>query len=118
MENHVHRSARLGTQVLVKENWYKTARRLRWVRVGDHYADLAGEADHFIALDDEGQEIGVVKFVAIGTAAGSWMWSMRLTHPSPTFTRPTNGLTPTRKEAARELLECWRAFREWFGIED
>ena len=24
MENHVHRSARLGTQVLVKENWYKS----------------------------------------------------------------------------------------------
>ncbi len=23
VENHVHRSARLGTQVLVKENWYK-----------------------------------------------------------------------------------------------
>src|SRR6185312_4030635 len=27
VENHVHRSARLGTQVLVKENWYKGASR-------------------------------------------------------------------------------------------
>ena len=59
-----------------------------------------------------------MKFVAIGTDAGSWMWSMRLTHPGPTFNRPTNGLTPTRKEAARELLECWHKFRAYYGIED
>ena len=93
----------------------ETSRRLRWVRVTDHYADPAWEADHFIALDDEGQEIGVVKFVAIGTDAGSWMWSMRLTHPSPAFNRRTNGLTPTRKEAAQELLACWHKFAAYYG---
>ena len=96
----------------------ETSRTLRWARVADHYADLAGEADHFIALDDEGQEIGVVKFVAIGTDAGSWMWSMRLTHPSPAFNRRTNGLTPTRKEAAHDLIACWHKFRAYYGIED
>ena len=96
----------------------ETSRTLRWARVADHYADLAGEADHFIALDGEGQEIGVVKFVAIETDAGSWMSSMRLTHPSPTFKRPTNGLTPTRKEAAHDLIKCWQKFRAYYGLDE
>ena len=43
---------------------------------------------------------------------------MFLTSPGPTFKTPTNGTCKTRDEAARELVECWRAFREWFGIED
>ena len=42
---------------------------------------------------------------------------MLLTHPGPVFKTPASGIKPTRKEAARELLDCWRAFREWFGID-
>jgi len=26
-------------------------------------------------------------------------------------------IKPTREVAALELLYCWRAFREWFGID-
>jgi len=90
-------------------------RRLTWVRVGDRYPDVAGTPDHFIALDGE-VEIGVVKFMADGIDAGSWMWSMLLTHPGPAFSRPTNGLTPTRKEAARDLIACWQKFRAYYGL--
>ena len=45
------------------------------------------------------------------------MWSMLLRYPGPAFQRPTNGTTARQREAVRELLECWWAFREWFGIE-
>jgi len=43
--------------------------------------------------------------------------SMLLTHPGPAFQRPTNGLTPTRKEAARDLIACWQKFRAYYGID-
>ena len=90
----------------------KTFRRLTWVRAGDHYPDLKDEPDHFIALDD-GVEVGVVKLVTTGgPEEGRFLWSMLLTHPGPAFKRPTNGTCLTRGAAARELLECWRAFRE------
>ena len=36
------------------------APRLTWARVAEHYADLPGEADHFLALDGN-VEVGVVK---------------------------------------------------------
>jgi hypothetical protein len=87
-----------------------------WVRAGDRYPDLKGEPDSFIALDGE-TEIGIVKFIPTGIDAGSWLWSMLLTHPGPAFKWPTSGTMPTRREAARELLECWQAFRKWFGLE-
>ena len=88
-----------------------------WVRAGDRYPDLKDDLDHFIALDGE-VEVGIVKFLPTGIDAGSWMWSMLLTHPGPAFKRPTTGTTPTRKEAARALLACWRAFRRWFGLDE
>jgi hypothetical protein len=54
--------------------------------VADHYADLAGEADHFLAFDSEtGAEGGVVKLVTLGPDEGRWMWSMVLTNPGPAF---------------------------------
>jgi hypothetical protein len=56
--------------------------------------------------------------MAAGIDVGSWMWSMLLTHPGPAFRRPTNGLTPTRKEAAHDLVKCWHKFRAYYGIED
>ena len=43
---------------------------------------------------------------------------MLLTHPGPAFDQPTNGRTPTRGEAGRELLDCWRTFRRFYGLED
>ena len=95
-----------------------TTARLTWARVGDRYPDLAGTPDDFLALDGE-TEVGVVKLIPVGPAdSGEWMWSMFLTSPGPTFKTLTNGTCKTRDEAARELVECWRAFREWFGIED
>ena len=83
-----------------------------WARAGDRYPDLKDEPGSFMALDGN-VEVGIVKFVAAGIDAGSCMWSMLLTHPGLAFKTPTNGTTATPKEAARELLECWRAFRQF-----
>src|SRR3954452_7197571 len=44
-------------------------RPVRWARVTDHYADLRGEADHFLALDGN-VEVGVVKLVEMGPRQG------------------------------------------------
>ena len=90
------------------------SRRPTWVRTIDRYPDTTS-ADDFIAMDGE-TEVGMVKFMAIGIDAGSWMWSMLLTHSGPAFSRPTNGLTPTRKEAARDLIACWQKFRAYYGL--
>ena len=96
----------------------ETTRRLTWICIGDRYPDLAGSPDDFLALDGD-VEVGVVKRIPVGPVdAGDWMWSMFLAVPGPTFKRPTNGTTPTRKEAVRELIDRRRAFREWFGIDD
>jgi hypothetical protein len=92
------------------------ARPVTWVRIGDRYPDLKGEPDHFVALDGEA-EVGIARFNPTGIDAGTWMWSMLLVHPGPRFTRPRSGTTPTRKEAAREVVACWNAFREFYGIE-
>jgi hypothetical protein len=92
-------------------------RPVTWVRIGDRYPDLKGELDHFLALDGEA-EVGMVRFNPAGIDAGSWMWSMLLVHPGPAFRRPRSGTTPTRRAAARELLECWRAFRRWYGMDE
>ena len=44
-------------------------RTVRWARVADHYADLRGEVDHFLALDGN-VEVGVVKLVEMGPRQG------------------------------------------------
>jgi hypothetical protein len=93
------------------------APRLTWVRIGNRYPDLKHDPDRFVALD-RGEEVGVVKLLGRGRDAGSWYWSMWLTHPGPAFRRPTNGTMPTRKEAAVALCACYGAFRAWFGIAD
>jgi hypothetical protein len=92
-------------------------RTVTWARAGDRYPDLKDDLDHFIALDGD-TEVGIVRFNPTGIDAGSWMWSMLLVHPGPRFNRPRSGTTPTRREAARALLECWRKFRAYYGIED
>ena len=52
---------------------------LIWIRVGDRYADLRDERDHFLALDGV-TEVGAVKWVESGPAKG-WLWSMARVHP-------------------------------------
>ena len=86
-----------------------------WERIGDLHPDMKGEPDQFVAMDGKA-EVGVVRFVGSGVDAGSWAWSMLLTHPGPAFNRPTSGIVPTARDAAHELLDCYTAFRKWFGI--
>ena len=38
-------------------------------------------------------------------------------HPGPPLNVPSSGMTETRGEAARDLVECWHAFRRYYGIE-
>ena len=59
-----------------------------------------------------------MKFIGSGIDAGSWALSLLLANPDPGLNRPTNGMTPTAREAAHELVECYAAFRKWFGIAD
>ena len=93
----------------------ETSHRLTWVREGARYP-VVSDLDSFIALDGEA-EVGVVKLVPAPTGQEEWMWSMLLVR-GPAFNRPTNGRTQTRGGAVRELLECWGAFRAYYGIED
>ena len=67
-----------------------TASRLTWARAGDRYP-VAGVPDDFLALDESGAEVGLVKLVALGPDEGRWLWSMLLTHPGPAFQQPANG---------------------------
>jgi len=90
---------------------------LTWARVAEHYADLPGDADHFLALNEAGVEIGVVKLVP-APAGKEWMWSMLLTNPGLAFRHPTSGQCATHGQAARELGACYAAFRAYYGIED
>lgn len=89
---------------------------LTWARAGDFDPDLAHDPDHFLAYDSE-TNIGVVKLVP-SPAGAEWLWSLFLVHPGPAFNRPTNSLCATRGQAARELRECYAAFRAFYGIED
>ncbi|MET0529584.1 MAG: hypothetical protein ABW003_14840 [Microvirga sp.] len=88
-----------------------------WIRIGERHPDLAQERDYFLALDGEVQ-VGIVRLINFGPETGRWLWSMLLTHPGPAFTRPTSGTAPTRWEAVRDLVDCYRAFREWSGLDE
>ena len=49
-----------------------TAPRITWIRAGDRYPDLKHDPDRFLALDETGAEIGLVKWVETGRiTAGS-----------------------------------------------
>ena len=89
-----------------------------WIRVGDRFPDLKHEEHHFIALDADGHDIGIVQRIEHGRQTGGWQWSMTRVNDSAPFDRPRSGMTETRDEAARELIECWRAFRRYYGLED
>ena len=89
--------------------------RLHWIRAGDRYPDLKDETDDFIALAGE-TEVGVVKWIESGPDHG-WVWSMTLVSLGPAFRMPTNGRCETRGEAARELRECYAAFRRYYGLD-
>jgi hypothetical protein len=92
-------------------------RRVTWMHAGDRYPDLAGDRDHFIAMDGE-IEVGVVKRIESGAETGSWLWSMTRMHPGPPLNVPRSGTCETRGEAARELVQCWQAFRQYYGFRD
>ena len=86
------------------------------VRRGERYPELRAEPDDLIALDDNEDLIGHVKYIPAGPDQGRWQWSMLMTHDGTPFSRPRNGTSPTRVEAARKLVECWRTFRAWFRL--
>jgi len=66
-----------------------------------------------LAFDGQAN-IGVVKLMP-SPAGAEWLWSLFLVHEGPAFGTPTNGLTATRGEAARELRECYAKFRAFYG---
>ena len=91
--------------------------RVTWARIGERHPELKGEGDHFLALAESGREVGVVRQISYGAETGQWQWSM-LAHPGPSFSRPTSGTVATRDAAARGLVECWQAFRRYYGLEE
>ncbi len=88
---------------------------LTFVPASQRYPTLAGETDYFIALDGETQ-VGNVRLADCGPEIGRWQWSLLPARPEPLFPWPTNGTARSKAEAVGELVECWRAFRAWFGI--
>ena len=62
----------------------------------DRDPDLKNDPDNFLALDADGTEIGLVKWVETGPDHG-WFWSTtRRRAPGPAFRRPTFGQCATR----------------------
>ena len=90
---------------------------ITWVRVSDRYPDLKAERDQFLALDGEAI-VGVVRLIVHGPEGGRWLWSMTQVHRGRPFPHPRTGTTETRKQAEKALVNSWRAFRVWYGIED
>ena len=43
---------------------------------------------------------------------------MTRVHPGKPLNVPRSGTTETRSEAAKALVECWRAFRRYYGLDD
>ena len=82
-----------------------------WVRIGDLDPAMQGEQNHFVALDENDEDIGIVRRIDYGAEAGDWMWSMTCVHPGKPLDVPRSGMTETRGEAARALAECWEAFK-------
>ena len=86
-----------------------------WIHAGDRYPYLKVEPDHFLALDEAGADIGVVRLVESGPEPCVWLWAMVRTRSArPPFPRPRSGTTATRSEAAKALVSAWRSFRIWY----
>ena len=94
-----------------------TTPHITWIRAGFRYPDLLGQEHDFIAMDGE-LEVGSVKRIEAGPESGQWFWTMTRVHPGPALDVPRSGTAETRREGARALLECWEAFRKYYGIED
>ena len=92
---------------------------ITWIRVSDHYPDLVTERDHFLALDGT-EAVGIVRLVEGegGPDSERWRWSMVQVRPGQPFPHPRTGTGATRSEATRALVECWRVFRRYYGLED
>ena len=80
--------------------------RVIWVRVGDIHPDMKGEEHHLLG-------VGVVRLLEHGPAGGQWLWSMTQVHPGPPLDVPRSDVGPQRA-----LVECWRAWRAWYGVEE
>ena len=91
--------------------------RVTWIRIGDFYPDLKAEKDHFLALDGK-SAVGIVRLIESGPDDGRWHWSMVQVRPGKPFPRPRSGTRATRGQAAKALVECWRAFRSYCGLEE
>ena len=87
--------------------------RVTWVRAGDCYPDLKAELNRFVALDEAGEPVGIVRFVESGPVCGRWLWSMTKIRPGQPFPRQRTGTTETRSQAAKALVATWREF--WNG---
>jgi len=86
-----------------------------WTRTEDRYPELAGARESFLLLDQDGDEIGIVKWSADGPSQG-WRWTLLAVHPGAAFQEPVSGTVTTRGEAVRELRACWARFRKWYGV--
>ena len=91
---------------------------IMWTRVGSRFPHLKHEEHQFIALDADGHYIGIVQRIDHSRQTAAWQWSMTRVNDSAPSDTPRSGMTETHDEAARELIECWRAFRRYYGIED
>ena len=85
--------------------------RVTWVRIGDLDPAMQGEQHHFVALDENDEDIGIVRRIEYGSESGGWMWSMTCVYPGKPVKVPRSGTTETRSAAATALVSCWRAFR-------
>ena len=90
--------------------------RIGWVKISDVDPTMKGVENHFVALDGDGEDIGVVKWIESGPDKG-WLWSMTRVHPGKPFL-DRSGMEKTRKEAALALVGGYRAFLKWYRIED
>ena len=82
---------------------------LIWLRIGDQAA-----GDHFVALDERCEDVGILRESEDGCETEPWAWWMTRQDPGPPV--PRSGTCPTRGEAARELIECWQAFRKYYRL--
>ena len=92
--------------------------RVTWHRIGDLDPAMKAELYHFVALDEVGGDVGIVRQIDHGPETGWWLWSMTRVHPGPPLNVPRSGTVETRSEAAKALVGSWRAFRKYYGIEE
>lgn len=99
-----------------------------WMRARDAWQDLDWGENRFTAFDPdvrfpapfpgyaqyrakEGAEyIGTIDLIESGPQEGQWSWSMTVSLPGPRFGGATNGVEGRRGDAARRVIEAYRAY--------